>query len=245
MEPIKIIQATFWIYKKSFRSSVQCVASNWVVSFAPLVYGVLLSVASFILAPLGIIGGVLIALAADACISSGLFLIENMVKAGRANFNDFLAGFPVYLWEVVRISFILWIPMMVASAALGSVPNGLLLFLFIQIVLYVLLNAVPEFIYQSRSSGIELLASSYNFIIENWIEWFLPNIVITAAGYFVLKILNWFASVLPPIVGYFVVSFGFGLCLAYFMVFRGFLFSELNGSTRRSRIYRFSVRGAD
>lgn len=242
---MKIIQATLWIYKKSLLSSIQCVAGNWVVSFAPLVYGVLLSAVSFVLAPLGIIGGVLIALAADACISSGLFLIENMVKAGRADFNDFLTGFSVYLWEVVRVSFILWIPMMVVSAALGSVPNGPLLFLFIQIVLYVLFNAVPEFIYQSQASGIELLASSYNFIIENWIEWFLPNIVITAAGYFVLKILDRIASMLPSIVGYFVVSVGFGLCLAYVMVFRGFLFAELNTTNRRGRVYRFSVRDED
>jgi len=33
---------------------------------------------------------------------------------------------------------------------------------------------------------------------------------------------------------------GFGL--AYVMIFRGFLFSELYGTTRRSRLYRYNTR---
>lgn len=239
---MKIVQATLWIYKKSLVSSVECVAKNWIVSFAPLAYGLLLSMAAFVFGSLGIVGGVLMALATDACLSSGLFLVENMVKTGRANFDDFVKGFTVYLWEVVRLSFILWIPMMVALNVLSSVPNGALLYLFIKIVLYTILNAVPELIYQTRNSGIELLGASYNFIIENWIEWFVPNILMTIVGYFLLDFFDLLGSGLPAFLRLFVTAFGFGLCLAYFMVFRGFLFAELNGTTRRSRIYRFTVR---
>jgi hypothetical protein len=33
-----------------------------------------------------------------------------------------------------------------------------------------------------------------------------------------------------------------GLCLTYFMTFRGFLFAQLYGTTRRSRIYRYKAR---
>jgi hypothetical protein len=39
-----------------------------------------------------------------------------------------------------------------------------------------------------------------------------------------------------------IVAFVFGLCLTYVMAFRGFLFAELHGTTRRSRIYRFDAR---
>ena len=222
--------------------SWQCARKNWVVSFAPLAYSLALSLVAAIVAPLGFIGGILLGLAGQACLSSGLFLLDNMVRAGRANFDDFLKGFVVYIWELVRISFILWIPTQIASMALSSVPNGGLIFFLIQIALYILLNPVPEFIYQTRSAGIELLSASYNFIVENWIEWFVPNILLTVAGYFVLHLLGLLSLELPGFLRQFAVGFSFGLCLTYVMVFRGFLFAELNGTTRRSRLYRYNAR---
>jgi hypothetical protein len=108
--------------------------------------------------------------------------------------------------------------------------------------LYVLLNPLPECLYQTRASGIELLTASYNFIVENWVEWFLPNIVLTVAGFFVFRGLEISSYGIPGFLQLFVLAFGFGLCLTYFMVFRGFLFAELNGTTRRSRVYRYNAR---
>lgn len=126
--------------------------------------------------------------------------------------------------------------------ALASVPNGGLIYFLILIALYVILNPVPEFIYQTHSSGIGLLSDSYNFIVENWIEWFIPNILLTLVGYLVLNLLRTLALALPGFLQLFVVVFGSGLYLTYFMVFRGFLFAELHGTTRRGRIYRYNAR---
>ncbi|HEU4342359.1 MAG TPA: hypothetical protein VFU31_12380 [Candidatus Binatia bacterium] len=239
---MKIVQATLWIYLNAIRRSGQSVAKNWIVSFAPLIYGVGLSVAAWLAAPLGgIVGGFLLGLASQACLSSGLYLIQNIVQIGKTNFDDFVKGFTVYFWELVRIAFILWIPLWVASQALASVPNGRLIFALIQIALYVFLNPVPEFIYQTRSSGVELLSASYTFIVENWIEWFIPNIALTAAGYLLLQLLEISAAGLPGFLQVFLVAFVFGLCLTYVMVFRGFLFAELNGTNRRSRVYRYNA----
>jgi hypothetical protein len=238
---MKVVQATLWIYLTSVRRSWESVAKNWIVSFAPLVYGAGLSALAWVVAPLGIVGGLLLGLASQACLSSGLYLIQNIVQVGRTNFDDFLKGFTVYFWELVRIAFILWIPLWVASQALASVPNGRLIFALIQIALYVFLNPVPEFIYQTRSSGVELLSASYGFIVENWIEWFIPNIVLTLAGYLLLYLLGILAAGLPGFLQVFLVALVFGLCLTYVMVFRGFLFAELNGTNRRSRVYRYNA----
>jgi hypothetical protein len=239
---MKIVQATLWIYAAALHRSFRCVAHNWVISFAPLVYGLGLSLAGFVLSPLGIVGGLVLGLATQACLSSGLHLLDNMVKIGVANLNDFIKGFGVYFWELLLISFILWIPMRVAAVALASVPNGALIYTLIQIALYILLNPLPECIYQTRSSGIQLLSASYNFIVENWIEWFLPNILMTLAGFFLFNLLELLTRGLPGFLQLFAVAFGFGLCLTYFMVFRGFLFAELNGTTRRSRVFRYNSR---
>ena len=241
---MQTVQVTLWIYAASLRRSWDGVRKNWVVSFAPLAYSLGLSLVGAIVAPLGIIGGILLGLASQACVSSGLYLIENIVRGGKANFDDFTKGFTVYLWELVQIAFILWIPMRVLAMALESAPNGALIYGLIQIALYVLLNPVPEFIYQSRLSGLELLSASYNFIVENWIEWFVPNIILTAVGYILLNLLEVMSFGLPGFLRLFVIVFGFGLFLTYYMVFRGFLFSELHGTTRRSRTYRYNSRNA-
>jgi hypothetical protein len=240
---MKTVRVTLWMYALALRRSWESVSKNWIVSFAPLAYGFILSLTVSIVAPLGIIGGVILGLVSQACVSSGLYLIENVVRTGKTNFDDFAKGFTVYLWELVRISFILWIPLRIVSIALsGSGPNGGLILLLIQLALYILLNPVPEFIYQTRTSGIELLGASYNFIVENWIEWFIPNIALTLLGYFVLSGLSLLTLGLPGFGQFLVVSFGLGLCLSYIMVFRGFLFAELNGTTRRSRAYRYDAR---
>lgn len=238
---MKTVQVTFWMYALALRRSWESVCKNWIVSFAPLAYALILWLTVATVARLGFIGGIVLMLVSQACVSSGLYLIENIVRMGKTNFDDFVKGFSVYLWELVRISFILWIPLRLAKIALAELPNGGLMLALIEIALYVLLNPVPEFIYQTRSSGLELLGASYNFIVENWIEWFIPNIALTILGYLLLSALSLLTLGLPGFGQFFVVSFGLGLCLSYIMVFRGFLFAELNGTTRRSRAYRYDA----
>ena len=222
--------------------SWQAVRKNWVVSFAPVVFGIILAVVGTLVAPLGIIGGFVYSLVSAACASSGLYLIKNLIDSGKANFNDFLNGFTVYIWDVITISFILWIPLRLAAMGLASVPNGALLYLLLTLGLYILLNAVPELIYQSRTSGLELIGASYNFIVENWLEWLIPNIMFAVGGYFLLDLIGSLIFGLPIYLELFLYALLLGLGLAYFMTFRGFLFSELYGTTRRSRLYRYNAR---
>ncbi|MDH3445076.1 MAG: hypothetical protein OEN50_14205 [Deltaproteobacteria bacterium] len=238
---MKIVRATLWIYGTAWQQSWQCVGKNWVVSFAPLAYGIVMSLAGLLAMQLGFLGGFLLAIASQACVSSGLHLIKNMISSGKANLNDFLNGFIVYLWDLLTVAFILWIPLRFAAVALASVPNGWLIYLLIQVTLYIILNPVPELIYQTRTSGLELLSASYNFIVENWLEWLLPNVIITVAGVFLLRVLDGLVYMLPGFVQFFAVAFGFGLFLTYLMTFRGFLFAELHGTTRRSRLYRYDA----
>ncbi len=240
---MKIVQATLWVYQTAIHRALEAVRKNWIVSFAPLAYGAGLSLVALAVTPLGsLVGGLVLALSLQACFSSGLYLIQNIVQMGRTNVDDFRRGFSVYFWELVRIAFILWIPLRVVWLALSEVPNGALIYDLIRIALYIFLNPVPEFIYQTRTSGLELLSASYNFIVENWIEWFVPNVVLTIVAYGLLQLLGALAAGLPGFFQFFLIAFVFGLCLTYIMVFRGFLFAELNGTNRRSRVYRYDAR---
>ncbi|MEO6163039.1 MAG: hypothetical protein ABIP88_02745, partial [Candidatus Binatia bacterium] len=229
---MKTLQVTLWLYTTALSKSWDCVRKNWVVSFAPVAYGIILTLAGIIAAQLGMIGGLVYSLVSSACASSGLYLVKNMVEGGKTDINDFLNGFLVYLVDLITFFFILWLPMWVAANALGGVPNGWLVYLLLRLALFVLLNAVPEMIYQGRASGLDLIGASYRFIVENWIEWLVPNLLLFAAGY---VFLDFFASLLfglPAFVQLFVSALVLGLLLAYFMTFRGFLFSQLHGTTR-------------
>ncbi len=223
----------------AFKRSLECVRRNWVVSFAPAVYSIALTIIALLVAPFGIIGGLMFSIASQACVSSGLFLVKNMIDSNKADVNDFLNGFTVYIWELIGIAFILWIPMRIAATALATVPNGGLIYFLIKLVLYVLLNAVPELIYQTRTSGLELIGASYNFIVENWLEWLLPNLLLAVGGFYLLDIIEPVLFRLPRFLEFFLYSFLVGLGLTYFMTFRGFLFAQLFGTTRRSRLYRY------
>ena len=239
---METIKATLWIYRMTLDRSLALLRENWGVVFAPLGYSLILLVATVVFGTLGLIGGILLALTMDACMSSGLFLVENIINARRASLKDFARGFTIYLWDIVMVSFMLWVPMMMVSSALYPMPNGPLLVFFIRLTLYIILNAVPEIIYQTRASGLDLLVASYRFIVENWAEWFAPNVLITLAGFFLLRLLDPIVMALPLPMVIFVMALAFGLFLTYLMIFRGLLFSELNRSNRRARIYKYKVR---
>ena len=139
-------------YAAALRRSWDGVRKNWVVSFAPLAYSLGLSLVGAIVGALGIIGG-----SSRACKSSlrqlGALSHREHRARGESEFRRLHKGFHGNLSLGIgtsQIAFILWIPMRVLAMALESAPNGALVYGLIQIALYVLLNPVPEFIYQSR-----------------------------------------------------------------------------------------------
>ncbi len=44
---MQIFQATLWLYARAFKRSLECVRKNWIVSFAPIAYGVGLTIVAF------------------------------------------------------------------------------------------------------------------------------------------------------------------------------------------------------
>ena len=238
------IKALVWIYKTCLIRTVELVRENLGIIFAPIAYGFVLSAAALLVAPLGFIGGMILGVVLAACASSGLYLIENVVRMSKATFQDFTRGFTVYIWDVLTLAFIFWIPMRLLAQFAFTTPNGPLFYFAVQILLYVIFNAVPELIYQGRVSGLALLSASYQFIVENWIEWLLLNILVGIAGYLLRSLVYQLVTPLPFFLQYFLVEAAFGLFLTFLMIFRGLLFGELNGTTRRSRVYRYKARSS-
>ena len=232
--------ATFWIYRRCARRTAELLAHNLHVAGAVVAYAVAMAVVRMIAAPLGMIGGLLVTLAACACASSFLFLVEQVQRIGRANLYDFQRGFTAYLGEVVNIGFVLWIASMAVRLLARGQANPLLVWLGFEVVVFVVANAVPEMIYQSQYTGLQLLAESYHFIAANWIEWFPPTIAATALAYAVVAAVGQLpvpVALLAPL--RMVAS---GLMVYGVMLFRGLLFAELAATVGRGRVFRYRAR---
>lgn len=227
------VAVTLEIYRRALSRGAVLAVRNWPVLLSVFAYAAILQVGTVLAMYLGLAGGLLLSLVTSACLGSFLFLVENIVRTNRATWEDFTRSFGVYLWDVVAVSFALWLFWFVLTPVLAQMPQGGVIVLAIQLVLFVLLNAVPELIYLGHAGLADLLARSYQFIAANWIEWFPPNLLLLA-GFLAL----WAVPLGDGLAVTIVRSAASALFLYFAMVVRGFLFLELDGTSRRARLFR-------
>ncbi len=225
------LSVTFAMYARVFRRAGELTLRNWPVAGTTFAYSFALAAAAILAAGLGLVGGFLWSFVWAACVSSFLSLVEQILRSGSVSFGDFQRSFGAYLWDVVGVTFVLWVVFAVATPALRTIPQGPGLILALNLVVVVLFNAVPELIYLGHYSALELLSESYRFIADNWIEWFPATIALGAplVALAMAPLPTPLAWVRPPVAA----------LLVYFtMVARGLLFLELQGSSRRARAFR-------
>lgn len=232
--------ATLWIYRRCAQRTGTLLAHNLQLAGAVVAYALALALARVIAAPLGMIGGLLVTLAACACASSFLFVVGQVQRIGHANLYDFQRGFTAYLGEVVNLGFVLWIATTAVRFLAAAQPNPVLVWLGFELVVFVLANAVPEMIYQSPHTGLHLLAEGYHFIAANWIEWFPPTIAATALAYAIVAVVD--RLPLPPALLAPLRLVAIGMVVYGLMLFRGLLFTELAATGSRGRVFRYHGR---
>jgi hypothetical protein len=229
---VEWLLVTLSIYRRVFGRAARLAVRNWPVLGSVFVYFAIMTVTASLSAFLGIAGGLLVSLVWAACAGSFLYLVEMIVRTSKVTLADLRTSFGTYLWDVVGISFLSWVFFTLATPAIVQLPQGPLILLFVNIAIFVLFNAVPELIYLGHYSTVALLSESYAFIAANWIEWFPANLV--AAG-----LLYGVASVRVGGLGTYLQAALLGLLVYFTMVMRGLLFIELQGSTHRSRAFKY------
>jgi hypothetical protein len=226
------LTATISLYVSVARRAARVALVNWPVLLSVFAYFLLMRVTLPIALALGMLGGFLLGLVWAACIASFLYLVERLVRHGRVSFEEFPASFAPYFLDVIGVMFVLWMLRTILSLALMTNPQALLISAVVELFVFVFFNAVPELIYLGHHSSIDLLSESYRFISENWIEWFPPTLVAGAILYLLMELPG---DGLAALGRHALVA----LFLYFTMVFRGLLFEELEGSTRRSRAFRY------
>ena len=176
----QILTETFALYRNAFRKTGQSLAHGWMTMVAVVGFGVLLMLATQIASPLGMIGGFVLGAVNALLVGATLSLIAQSMNHARAlTFRDILGSVGHYFWNVIGVGFILWLPLMALDLSMQTNPYGQLLSYAVFLLMFLLLNPAPEIIYQVRhNSPLEVLKTSYEFVLENWIEWFLPFAVI-------------------------------------------------------------------
>lgn len=266
-----IIRATVQLYQDALRATLQSLVRGWVIAVAVVIFAGLMVVATSFAAPLGIFGGFILGAVNALLIGSTLNLIEQAVRgARRLAFHDIWDSFGQYFWDVIGLGFLLWVPMMLLEKGMTANPNGAFLAAAIFLLLFILLNPAPEVIYQVRhDSPLDVIRESYEFVIDNWIEWFLPLAIVVAplglsfffgisgrlgrgAGLDFFQVLVLPFTLLTAWLGYLglpaAASSGLVLLLTplvavAMLIFRGHLFAALHGSSRRQRLFQGKTMG--
>lgn len=244
-----IFEDMILVQKNTIKKSIRSFKTSWPIIFTAIAYMLInvltINLVSILLnGVLSILAGLILAIISSSLISNYMYLLYNAINYNRITFQSFKEGFTQYLWKVYGIFFIAWI----VRYALSIVGNllgtaGVMVFTLLNLLVLILLNPLPETIYQKYYSSAESIKYAFDFIKENWLNWFVPNIILFGIIYLITGrlVLNMFTtylelnfnleiiSIIRYLVGQSLFSFA--------MIYRGHLFDLLSTSTRRKRMY--------
>lgn len=243
---MNVLQDMLVINKEIMPKSLRLTIKNWPIIFTGFVYALIFLLLGRTVFLFSILAGIIITLVQSALFSNYLYLIGNIIQYGKIDLEDFKQGFKVYIWKIYGILFVIWFVNYGAalflsplfSIRIGFVP----LWSLVQLVAFILLNCLPEVIYQKHYHVGESFRYCFEFIKENWFNWFVPNVILgillalitgggLSSGLFFGGDL--FSLSVSSLAVYGVAQF----LLAFIMVYRGLLFQILSTSSRRKRMF--------
>lgn len=246
---MSVIQDIFVTNKAVMKKSTKALKNNPGLLLVGAVYMIALMVVSSLAMGMSIFAGLIMTLFQSAVFSNYLFLMNRIIRVGKFTQEDFQMGFRVYFRKVWVVLLIIWV------AEFGIVtlaqPFGLfipafgLITLIVKVIAFVVFNPLPETLYQKHLGEVDSFMYSFNFIKENWIDWFVPNVILGGACYGLYVGINlvFYTTFrgLPYAVltslSIVVTAIAVQAILGYMMVYRGFLFEMLSTTTRRKRLF--------
>src|SRR5262245_6787343 len=168
--------AAFDLYQKALHQTWQSLRRGWITILAVIGFLFLLLLAQQLAAPLGMAGGFLLGAVNALLVGATLSLIQQSIFYARTlTIKDVFDSFGHYFWDVIGVGFVLWLPLMALDMGMQHNPNAVLISYAVMLLIFILLNPAPEIIYQvQHDSPLDVFKSAYEFVLENWIEWFLP-----------------------------------------------------------------------
>lgn len=168
------------LYLQALKRTSRSLQRGWLTIVAVVGFGGLFLLAMQIVGPLGIAGGFILGAVNALLVGATLSLIEQSITHARTlTIRDVFESLGHYFWDVIGVGFVLWLPLMALDMTVQANPYGPFFSYAVLLLLFLLLNPAPEVIYQIRhDSPLDVLKSCYDFVLENWIEWFTPWLVL-------------------------------------------------------------------
>jgi hypothetical protein len=245
------------LYGRTAALATRRAVRGWPVLLSFPLYGILLVLGLRLFGGAGFVGGIVISALSVACWSSYLHLLSNVVAGRPFKPRDLVESFGARFWDVMSVFFAFWIiDFVLGRLAAGAGDKGDIVLALAHLAMAVFFNPTVELLYQSHARSFSLLSESARFISRYGLEWLVPNISLAlgvlallglvrgqAPGAIVLEV----STVLFPLVqgpstaALFTHLFAQGwivwllllLLIHWIMVFRGLLFSSLNGRVPR------------
>ncbi len=250
---MEIFKDIYYTNRDVAKRALISVIKNWPIIFTGLFYSTATIILSMSLRYFGILGGIVSIIVTSALISNYLYLLSTILNRGYFNFQDFKNGFTPYLNKIWSILFIGYVAKLILDFAAPMFTNLIgsgALSLIITFLTFVLFNPIPEITYQKYYGPGETIMYSIDFVRDNWVEWFIPNIILLAIFYFISgqslsifrivnNVFNYFISftnVSVSLKGFLIYVVG-QIWFSYFMIYRADLFKILSTSNRRRRMF--------
>ncbi len=242
------------LYARLAGKAIRLALRGWPAAVVLPLYATLLQIARGLVAPMGMLGGFLLAIVVAFLASSYLNLVSLAVAGRKIGLGDFRDSFLAYFGDVISVMFATWIIQLVVSVLTRDAGDrGTIIFVLVDLTMVVFFNPIPEMIYLGggRTRSFALLMEAGRFITAHWPEWLAPSVVMAAVllaptgliqhGPLAMRLLA-FQS-LFSLEGVAMTVNKIPLWLAPFMlifinwamVFRGLLFTELTFRVRRPR----------
>lgn len=227
------------LYLDCSRRALASIAKSPWTLLLPVGLFLALQLAGVLASPLGVLAGIVLALVLAALGGCYLYFLGEVVANARVQLSEFRKSIGVYFWSVANVLFVYWIARLLLDMLLSHSPEARSAEIALKLVALVLLNAVPEVIYQKHTyGGLATIQRAIEFLQGNWLEWGVPNLLLLA-GLWVLLTYGLGMVVGLGTAGLVLWSLIFGSVLHAVMVFRGHLFAALDGSSHRQRMFRY------
>ncbi|MBN1337547.1 MAG: hypothetical protein JXB39_16460 [Deltaproteobacteria bacterium] len=251
-----MIAGTLRIWWDAAREAVRTLGRTGWAFVALLVLSALLGGVGAFSGRLGIAGGFLYGMAAALVAGAYLSLLGvGVLHRRKVRLVDVKDAFGQHFWDVISVLFVFW----VATLILGLTRSDIVVTVAI-FAAWIAFNPAPEVVYQGSSRSLALLVDAGRFVLDNWVEWYLPQVVL-GAGLWLLAphlSLQSHAALFGPFFGFVQAAQALGAAPGFLgglvealllvggvhvvMVFRGELYRALAHSSRRTRTWRARFR---
>jgi len=163
-------------YSNAARLATKGLIRNWVLVLASIAAFILYQSTAQLFGRFGFAGGMVVGLANLLLLTLYYSWLSEVSDGGRLEVKELIKLDYSLFSGTINAAFIIYLATLLASYVFHGSNSALILILNLLIVL--VFNALPESLYIQRYDGMGALSFAANFTRENWIEWYLPFVLL-------------------------------------------------------------------